>query len=417
MKKLKLLQAIASCTEEEMGRLEDFLQSPYFNKDKQVLSLFHLLKPFYPSFESAELTKFFLYQQLFPDEAYDDKRLRYLMSSLNKLIEQFFALQVSESNYFESQLNLLSNLSARQLDKAYAQISRRLEQELENSSTHSTDYYWRQMRWAEIREEHFERQRKRQFDESIADTAHYLDRYYFLHRLKLSCAMLDRQTIFRATYDLRLSEGWVEYLKEQQFFNESIIELYFTIFQALRFKEQERYFGLLQSFLNENTQALPKEDLKNAYLFTINYCARKIREGKSKYTHQALDLYLKGIKEQVLVDNGELSPWTFTNVVKLLLRIRAFERAEHFIRQYAPSLPLRFRENALHYNLAELYYYTQRFGEAQLHLNQVAYSDLNYYLGARVMLAKIYHESGAEEPLLSLLAAFTIFLKRNKQIS
>ena len=47
----------------------------------------------------------------------------------------------------------------------------------------------------------------------------------------------------------------------------------------------------------------------------------------------------------------------------------------------------------------------------------MAYSDLNYYLGARVMLAKIYHESGDTEPLLSLLAAFMIFLKRNKQIS
>ncbi|MEM7574690.1 MAG: hypothetical protein AAF433_17425 [Bacteroidota bacterium] len=47
----------------------------------------------------------------------------------------------------------------------------------------------------------------------------------------------------------------------------------------------------------------------------------------------------------------------------------------------------------------------------------VAYSDLNYYLGARVLLAKIYWEIQAEEPLLSLVAAFTIFLKRNREIS
>ena len=42
---------------------------------------------------------------------------------------------------------------------------------------------------------------------------------------------------------------------------------------------------------------------------------------------------------------------------------------------------------------------------------------MNYYLGARVILAKIYYETEAIEPLLSLLAAFTIFLKRNKLIS
>ena len=38
-------------------------------------------------------------------------------------------------------------------------------------------------------------------------------------------------------------------------------------------------------------------------------------------------------------------------------------------------------------------------------------------LGARVLLAKIHYETGAEEALLSLLASFTIFLQRNKQIS
>ncbi|MDX1939884.1 MAG: hypothetical protein SFU99_04985, partial [Saprospiraceae bacterium] len=88
-----------------------------------------------------------------------------------------------------------------------------------------------------------------------------------------------------------------------------------------------------------------------------------------------------------------------------------------FIQEYAPKLPETFKENALHYNMAELYYYTHRFGEAQEHLNQVAFSDLNYYLGARVLLAKIFYETNEEEALLSLISSFTIFLKRNKQIS
>ena len=107
----------------------------------------------------------------------------------------------------------------------------------------------------------------------------------------------------------------------------------------------------------------------------------------------------------------------FTNIVKLSLRLKRYEWVEPFIREYAPQLPVAFRENALHYNLAELFYYTHRNDDAQQHLIKVAYSDLNYYLGARVMLAKIYYESGHTEPLLSLIAAFMIFLKRNKQIS
>ena len=103
--------------------------------------------------------------------------------------------------------------------------------------------------------------------------------------------------------------------------------------------------------------------------------------------------------------------------MKLSLRLQQFAEIELFIERYAERLPSELRADALAFNRAELYYYTGRIDEAQSLLNQVSYSDLNYYLGARVLLAKLYYESGASKSLLSLLAAFTIFLKRNRQIS
>ena len=90
---------------------------------------------------------------------------------------------------------------------------------------------------------------------------------------------------------------------------------------------------------------------------------------------------------------------------------------ESFIERYAERLPANLRTDALAFNQAELYYYTGRIEAAQTLLNQVSYSDLNYYLGARVLLAKLYYEADSIKSLLSLLAAFTIFLKRNRQIS
>jgi len=80
-------------------------------------------------------------------------------------------------------------------------------------------------------------------------------------------------------------------------------------------------------------------------------------------------------------------------------------------------LPDSFKKDALHFNLAEVNYATKNFEAAQDHLLKVSYSDLNYYLGARILLAKIYYELNDEEPLLSLISAFTIFLKRNKDLS
>ncbi|MEM1119719.1 MAG: hypothetical protein AAGJ18_04685, partial [Bacteroidota bacterium] len=48
---------------------------------------------------------------------------------------------------------------------------------------------------------------------------------------------------------------------------------------------------------------------------------------------------------------------------------------------------------------------------------QVQYSDIFYNLGAKTMLIKIYVETDEKEALLSLIASFTIYLKRNKKIA
>lgn len=403
--------------EQELGRFRKFVASPYFNKRKELLSMLHFLIGLWPGFASSELDKAACFEAVFPGQPYDDKQFRYLSSNLYQLAEQFWIAERQGLETLRNETLLMDCLSQRNLEKEYRQTRRRMERHIKKKEARNSEYFLQQLQWAEVEESHFERQRIRQYDESIQRVADNLDRYYHLRRLQFSCGMLDRQTIIKGDYELNISSHWLAHLQHQQFFGEPVIELYFTIFQALLDEEDTTHFGRLQGMLAHHAANIAKENLKDIYLFAINYCARKIRQGKEDYIGQALQLYLDGIESEILIDNGHLSPWAFTNVVKLALRLRRYQWIEHFIQRYAPALPDAFRENALHYNLAELYYYTRRFDLAQEHLNQVAFSDMNYYLGARVMLAKIYYETEATEPLLSLLAAFTIFLKRNKLIS
>lgn len=417
MKKSKVVLLLRSCKASEINDMEQFLRSPYFNEDEAVTRLFQYLKAFYPDFSAPELKKKQVFSMVFPDQPYDDKQLRYLISGLNKLLERFLAFHKVEQNPHQLSLALLESLSERGLNKSYRQASRQLEKKLTSNPAKSSQFFWAQLQWSELKEEHFLRQRTRKHDISLQYYADDLDKYYFLNRLKIACAMLDRQTIFQAAYDYNISTGWIKHLEYHNFFNEPIIQVYYTIFQALLQEEEEQYYKDLKAFLKKSASFIAPDDLKDIYLFAINYCARKIRQGKETYVMEALQLYRTGIEAHVLIDEQGLSPWAFTNVVKLSLRLQHYTQIESFIQEYAPKLPGSFRENALHYNLAELYYYTKRFDLAQKHLNQVAFSDLNYYLGARVLLAKIFYETGEEEALLSLISSFTIFLKRNKQLS
>ncbi len=316
--------------------------------------------------------------------------------------------------------NLLDQLtiaSTRNLEKHYRQGIRKWKVLKEKKRTAHEDWYWYTLRYHEIEEAHFGQQRLRQFDRNIQQLAKSYDRYYYLHRLSTACAMLDRETIFQGKYDIHLSPSWFTYLEEQSFFQDPLIEIYYKMWKMLHEPNKEEHFENFMQQLRDTRLETDHIVMRGLYMAGINYTLRKLRQRDQTYRQKALDLYLEAISRKVLLDKGELSPWAFGNVVKLALQLKKYDWVKSFIKEKSTILPDAFREDALNYNLAEVNYITKQFRVAQEHLLQVSFSDLNYYLGARILLAKIYYELEDIEPLLSLISAFTIFLKRNKQIS
>lgn len=417
MIKNKSIQLLQSLAENELPELRNFLQSPFFNTDQRLVTLLDALSPYFPDNWEKLPAKQLFFQNTWPNEKWDCKKIDYLMSDFNQLAEHYLAVNNFQSESALLKVNLLDALSKKGLQKAYRQVNRRLEKKQLSMPAPGIDGLFLLLRHAEVQEANFGRTRQRRSDQSIQNLTSSLDRYYYTYRLRLVCNMLDRQAILNTKYELFQIEYWLPHLKEQAFLGEPIIEVYYVIYQTLTNQEEEKYFQRLKYLLQEFEDRIPNQELAEIYLLSINYCLRKIRQNQVQYITEAVAIYKKGIENRALYQEGYLSPWTFTNVIKLSLGMKEYDWVEYFIEHYQNQLPPSFRENAVHYNLAELYYFREQFDQAQVHLSQVAFTDLNFYLGARELLAKIYYETNAEESLLSLLASFSIFLKRNKKIS
>lgn len=417
MKKIKLIQLLDSIGSKEFSRLSLFISSPYYNQNPTIIKLLAFIQLCYPNDLQNIADKQQLHQYLFPNQAFDDKVLRYAMSDFCKLIEMFFVVESLQKHPYQKELFLLEDLSERALEKQYLQQQ---EQTIALGNTLRmtiAEFPLFQLQLSKIQEKHFQRQRVRKYDDSVQRVVEHLDIYYYLERMKNSCAMLDRQHILQGNFELKLSPAWLQHLEQQYFFHSPTLETYHTTYQMLVDGSTESHFEKLKQLIHQYEDAINPFDKKEIYLLAINYCARKIRSGNVLYAKEAFDLYRMGIEHRILFEKGNLSPWTFTNVVKLALKLERHDWAEHFMNEYETFLPPNFRENCMHYNLSELYYTTNRLRLAQAHLHQVVHSDLHYYLGARLLLAKIYFETSEEEALLSLIAAFTIFLKRNNLVS
>ena len=117
MKKNRLLALLRNLDAREFKRLEEMVYSPFFNKDRKVTLLFELLKPFAPAFDSPQLTKQWLFEQLFDGRKKITSSLSIKMSKLQTLVKEYLTLnRLEERPYYKRHLLLDALLEKEQFD-------------------------------------------------------------------------------------------------------------------------------------------------------------------------------------------------------------------------------------------------------------------------------------------------------------
>ena len=412
----KLLDLLDSFSSREWRSFSEMVHSPFFNRNVAVTKLCDWLEV--GASNLGTMNRKTAYEVVFPDAVYQDAKLNHTMSALLKLGEQFVGMQEFLKDGFLSDFCCLKGLSARGLEKHYQYQFKRKSQALETASDQGAKHYFELYQL-----ENLEGYRRQQlggqgFKEYVQRTADSLDNFYLAEKLRLICFMLTSERLLAESYKISLAEELNSFISLQpKEAHGPAVWAYHIVYQMLRKKKAHAEFEQLKSALPELVKKLNRSEIEEIYQHAINYCNLQIIQSDQRFLSEALHLYEWGLESGILLRNGQLSPWHFKNIIKLALRLAKFDWTEQFIVKKIPLLPPEFREDAFHYNLAELYYYTQQNDKALQHLNQVEFTDVSYHLGAKIMLAKIYYETDADDALDSLLHAFGIYLRRNRVIS
>ena len=417
MQKSKLIEILKRLTPKQIRSLDEFIRSPFFNKNENAIQLFKQIKKHCPSFNSKKLERHEIFETTFPKMKFDEKKLGYLHSDLVKMTEKFLAYSEFEKSTSAFQLNLLKAYNDLELDKQYKSTMAMAENRQRQNPHGDADYYFQQYNLAALENDYFNRQRKRHFDENLQAAIDNFDLYYISQKLKYSCEIANRQNVLSAKYRLRLLEEILSYLKNNPLEDVPVISIYYHILMTLIESENEQHYIKLKELLVLHVDKFPKEEARDMYTFAINYCIKKANKGESQFLIELFELYKTALQLEVIFDGRFISPWTFKNIVGAALRVEEFEWANNFIKDYKNKIRAKFRENAFLYNLASLHFARKEFSKAQELLNQVEFTDVFYATDSKALLIRIYYELGETEPLISLLDSFYTYLNRNKLIS
>ncbi len=417
MESNKLLALVRTFSSREWSAFLDFVRSPYFNRNSDLIELADWLREQAPGLNNVSRED--IWQALYPERPLDPARLNHLMSWFLKLGEQFIGLERFLADDFEREWNNAEALLARGLAKHYRFNADRLRRRLDAAPLRDSAYLLRQYRLAEMElRAHPEEVTTQLSDTPLQQASDQLDFFYFTEKLRYACAMINNQAIVTAAYHFHFVDELRCFVEQHPLPADAPGgEVYFRIFQMLTKPDGDADFQILKQLLKRFAGKFSHAEMAGLYSYTLNYCIRQIRNIREEYVEEALQLYEQGIETGYLLSaNGSLEPMHFKNIVKLALRLERFTWTERFILEKNKMLPEGYRADALHYNLADLYFHTRRYDEALLHLHKVEFRDIMHQIGAREMLAKIYYETDALDALDSLLHSFKIYLQRNRVV-
>lgn len=396
----------------ELRQLKKYLRSPFVTHRADVLHLFNTLadilyraKPL-PSREA-------LFTLVYPDDQYDDQRLRSLMSDLHKLLEQYLRWSVTQRDTIGSQLSLASTYRQRNLPRHFQRAMRKVSKLQTANKTRNEGYYRHELRYQlEMMEFATTNQRTGNFNlQEVDDT---LDILYLAQKLRHACTQLSHKAVFQTEYQFGLLQQWISSLENSKYLAVPAVALYYYCYRFLTDTYSQVHFRKFRTTLQQSQQHFPKEELKDLYRAAINFCIRKLNEGSSPYTREGWELFQEGLAAGIFIENGHLSRFTFDNIVGFGLRLQVYEAVEAFINKHRKHLEPIYQESTVYFNYARLEYSRQQYDKALLYIQQSEAKDLVNQLIMKTLVLKIYYESEEFDLLESHLDNFRLFIRRRE---
>jgi len=425
MKDTKAYIALESLTVYELNRFGKFINSPYFNINDKLTTLFHTLDDEIRSNYASKTTlnKASVWKSVYGEVKIDDVRFRKLCSDLLKLTEKFLSQEQFDNNPLHRANYLLKAVSSKNLEKLYSSsisTARRLsKQQLEKTASFYYYQYQIEKNLFNLTPE-FEKKAKIKSDNSvmnISDIAFNLDVFYLAEKIKYQCSLLAYKNIFKIELEQVLFiEDILKQIKIMDYESIPPIAIYYQIYLSLTDPDNEEHFHKLKTLIGKYLQIFPFEEAKDIYESAINYCVKRINSGNQSFLEELFQLYQYGLDHKIMLTKNEISPTSFRNICFLGVRLNKFDWTENFILKNQKLLNPKYRENAVTFNLARLATYRKDFQRVIEYLREVTFDDMFYELSSKALQISAYYELDEIDVLASFLSSFKTFLRRNNKI-
>lgn len=414
MKVVPILQALSK---DEWHWLGKFIESPVHNRHADVSLLFEFLRRRIGAGQTEKLEGEPVFRGVYGSkEPLNLPRLHHVSNYLLAVVEDFLAWREWKKDETDRDYYLLKSLQAHGLEQSFKRSLDRMATARDSQPRRNPQHFRvNYLLSLEDYQHHVRSGRVTPLNLQTLSEMH--DTAFIAEKLKIACVVLSRQTVLKMDFDSGLLPTVLAYVESNsQLLDNPAIAIFYWGYKSIIEPDEASNYWKLSERLKSDSRAFNKAELNDIYLLLVNYCIRKMNKGESRYISEALQWYKSGLDSQLFVPDGFISRYAYGNIVAIALQLKDFAWAYEFINEFKKKLPVKTREATYDYNLARYFYSTENYAKAQPLLSSLQFDDVFLNLNAKMLLLKIYVETGEINPLLSHLDNFSTYLRRQKNL-
>lgn len=417
------LKILASFSVQDFKDFKDFVSSPFFNKNENIVKLFKYLRKYHPDFRDGNLEKEIIYKRLFGKGEFNDGFMRTLIFSLNKLLEEYLICVNHSKDKVKRGINLLNEINDRKIEKVFIKTFKNTSEVNESISVKNPEYYINKYNMTQIREI-YNLWNKSDYhpdlEDLFKDSYDNLTHYYLGSLLREYRYLLHRNEIKLTEFRSDFLEHILDYLSERdnQYILNPVINVHLNEIYLLKNKSEKNFY-ILKNVLKDSEDKLSIGDRFSLHNILQVFCINKAFKGEKKFAQERMELY-KIVLDQKLyspVSGDYFEDTMFANIVNLGLTLKEYTWVENFIEEFSSMLSSVNKNTLLNYSCAKLNFEQHNFNESLKHLSSI--TNIKHWelkFPVRTLTLMTLYELGMMTQVFYNIDSFRHFLTKSKPI-
>lgn len=405
MIKSKIVDYFGRFTDEEFKEFGKYVNSPYFNSNKKLVSAYAFFKEHYGDFENKAFCKEELYRKVFPGSGYRDSETRKLLSGLTKLAEGYWSQKVYDNDIFGKNINLAGKLISREMISYADKIVARLEEQTSIEKIDGQHFFDNMLRIQvkkksiELKKESFQ---TKNFAEDKINV--FLLNYFLSFSIKIIQNIRAKQYYNLLSEDTELTKFFqyvqvdklIEQLSKEKTEYSETVTMYLCIIECLNNGYAKSTYLKFKELLLKNRALYSQSELNNLFTCLQGIQIKRVRENDPEALPEMFDVNNLILKHDAYAfsPGGNMPYSIFVTMITIAISYKKYKWTEEFIEKYTPLLNEKHRQSLYNYAMAELSYNSGNTGAALKYTAKIEYEGFFLKHEVNVLKLKIFYDEG-----------------------